>query len=1152
MVVFEMQSAIRNRQKEIIFSVPHNTSKEIEKTFSFFFPVLKKVIKKEFNNLKKGFGIRTQLRFKIRLKKFSFEQDREIVVEQWFPSDSLMLVTKQRVGPVCKQMISQLLSRYDAFVQTGSGWNLSQVKRVSLTMMRFRLFMGGKKNVKHCNLPTKLKKCSSLIDPPGATNCFALAVAIGISGRKRNVARNCQMYEDILKILPKYILGSAVSIKEVEKFEADWPISCNIYGYEKNFFPYYVSPFVGKRKFHVSLLLHNNHYYLIRNLSALVKKVSLKNRRKCYVCEFCFTYFNQNKKYLVHKNYCQTKNRPIEMPKEKDSFTQFKNFSHLLEAPFVIYADLESSIAVEKKNLKKDKTISTAVHSAISFACLTICRENQDFSSESPIIYTGKNCIENFLKYIEQEVQRINTIFETVNIPIEMTKEDKFHFSLAQRCHFCLRKFSFHSYVEKVRDHSHLSGKYRFALCSRCNLTHARLRPKVIVILHGLCNYDSHFIIQKLNKYPDNILKVIPRTGEKYLSFSIGDVIFKDSFQFISESLSTLAKNLKNKGTKYFFSLNKYVKEQEKRDLLTQKGVFPYTYITSLEVLKEKQLPPKEKFYNDLAKEDISLEDYEFAQKVWKIFGCSTLKDFLEIYLFADLIILADVFENFRTNCFNCYELDPLHYFSNAHFTFDAFLRFSGARLELLTDPNMYLFISKGIRGGLSMVGKRYSESNNHYMEDKFDPSKPSKYIMYLDCNNLYGVAMMEHLPHSDFKWIENPSEELLEEILLLAKDSSIGYILEIDMEFPEEIHNYQSDYPVAPEKRCIAVEQMSPYSQKVLKHHNLKACKVEKLLATLLKKERYVLHYRNYQLYKKLGVKVLKIHRILQFTQKPSLKEYIEFNTGKRAAASNIFDINFYKFLSNSLFGKTMERPENKTHVKLVNQVKTYEKYVSKLNFKNSKIINPNLVGLEMNYCSLKINKPFYLGMAIMDISKCHMYDFHYNVMKNKFQDKIRLLYTDTDSLIYEIETKDLYLDLKQIENFFDFSNYPKDHFLYSEKRKKVPGYFKDECAGKIVEKFVGLRSKMYSLKLFKEISEVKVAKGVKTPVIKKELTFGDYEKCLKENIEMEHKFSTIRSTCHNVFTSHQSKKSLSPFDDKRWLKNNFDSLPYGHVNCC
>ena len=243
------------------------------------------------------------------------------------------------------------------------------------------------------------------------------------------------------------------------------------------------------------------------------------------------------------------------------------------------------------------------------------------------------------------------------------------------------------------------------------------------------------------------------------------------------------------------------------------------------------------------------------------------------------------------------------------------------------------------------------------------------------------------------------------------------------------------------------------------------------------------------------------------------------------------------------------MERPDNKTHIKLVNTIESYERLVSKLNFKNSKVINKNLVGIEMNLAVLKINKPFYLGMAIMDISKSHMYNFHYNVMKKHFGEKMKLLYTDTDSFIYEFSVDDIYKELQQLKDHFDFSNYPKHSPLWCLENKKIPGYFKDECGGRIIEKFVGLRSKMYSIKMFGTRDEVvKVAKGVKKSVIKKELSFDDYEQCLLNLKEMQHDFFSLKSEAHHVFTAHQFKKSLSPFDDKRWYVDNVTSLPYGH----
>lgn len=1143
------KTALRGCHEEIYITPNPLWETDLEKCNSEVFPLIIKIIKDRFRQLPRGYGLRLQLRIFVKLEKYSFEQQRHIRVEQWFPSDSLRFLSPSHLIKKVQTLMSQCLARYDSFVQTGSGWVLQQVNVFSLAFMRFPLFSGGCKKTR---LPAALTRSKVLLAVPqsDANLCFVYAVVLAVFEQdNKNPTRNCKTYQDLVELLPDVIKHFPVTLKEIIKFEKNSPFSFNIYGYERVLFPFYITDKL--KTYHINLLLHKNHYYVIKDLGPLIKKNFYINTRKCFVCNFCLTYFTSKQNLERHSTMCFGKGRPIEMPEYKDRLMSFNNFSNLLPAPFVIYADLESSIDATPECLgsKPAKQISKKRHRAISFACLTVCRSNPMFSSHQPVLYTGPDAIQKFFNHLQVESVRINRLYETVNIPLQMTIADQISFQAEKRCHFCLREFDLNPYIYKVRDHCHLSGKYRFALCSRCNLTFAKTKPRIVVLLHGLCNYDSHFIINELHQVSDKYLKVIPRTGEKYLSFSVGEVIFKDSFQFLSESLATLASNLQQKGLDSFANVNRYVPDEKWRKLMMQKGVFPYTYITDLNVLKQTSLPAKEYFFNDLIEENISEESYQFAQQVWDSFQCQTLKDYLHIYLLADLLLLADVFENFRSNCLDYYELDPIHYFSSAHYTFDAFLRYSALGLELLTDPNMYLFFSKGIRGGLSMVSaERWVEANNKDLKD-FNPDQESTYLLYLDCNNLYGKAMMEPLPYADFKW-EKVSAHLVDTILWTPLDADRGYVLEVTFVYPPEIHDDHQDYPLAPEKLTITHSMLSPFAKSAMEKDKIKLHKTEKLLATLYGKERYVLHYRVFQLYIQLGLKVEKVHNIISFKQAPIMKEYISFNSKKRAEATNDFDVGFYKLLCNSLFGKTMERPENKSKVKLVNKKKTFEQCVSKLTFKNCKVINSKLVGIEMSYPSLKISKPFYLGMVILDLSKYFMYNFHYNTMKKYFQDDIKLIYTDTDSLVYKIKSKDINVDLQKLQSkcaCFDFSNYSPSHILFDKQYKRVPGLFKDECKGQILKSFVGLRSKMYCLKV-EDIPEMKVAKGVKKNIIKNKLRYEDYVDCLQNYVQLEHDFRSIRSFSHSVFTMHQKKISLSPYDDKRYLLDSLHSLPYGH----
>ena len=285
--------------------------------------------------------------------------------------------------------------------------------------------------------------------------------------------------------------------------------------------------------------------------------------------------------------------------------------------------------------------------------------------------------------------------------------------------------------------------------------------------------------------------------------------------------------------------------------------------------------------------------------------------DYHDIYLATDAILLADVFENFRKTCLKHYELDPAHYYTSPGLSWDALLKHTGIQLELLTDYNKYLFIEKGTRGGVSTEMKRYCEANNPYLQD-YNPNKETTYIHHLDANNLYGWAMSQYLPVGNFSWLRNmPTEE---QIMSWQPDRKRGFILEVDLEYPPELHDEHNAYPLAPESTQVPEEWMSPYQQALARELNLGKDRTQKLLLTLRDKERYVLHYRNLQLYLFLGMKLKRVHNVLAFDQQDWMKSYIALNTELRKQATSDFEKNSFKLMNNSVFGKTMENLRNRT----------------------------------------------------------------------------------------------------------------------------------------------------------------------------------------------------------------------------------------------
>jgi hypothetical protein len=267
----------------------------------------------------------------------------------------------------------------------------------------------------------------------------------------------------------------------------------------------------------------------------------------------------------------------------------------------------------------------------------------------------------------------------------------------------------------------------------------------------------------------------------------------------------------------------------------------------------------------------------------------------------------------------------------------------------------MFLYLKIYLNFIPFILRHRYGEANNKDLD--YDPSKPSSYITYLDANNLYGWAMSAPLPYDNFNWVDHPEEIPIEQ---LDSDGDVGYILEVDVEYPYSIHKKPEQLPYLPVTKC------PPNG----KH--------EKLLCHLEGRHRYVVHYRNLQQAIRNGLVVVKVHRALQFSQSKWLKPYIDFNTELRTNAKNDFEKDQFKLYNNSVFGKTMENIRNRINIELVCDWKRAKKLIAKPNFHSSIIYTENLVSLHMLKTSLEFNKPIYVGMSILDLSKTLMYDFH------------------------------------------------------------------------------------------------------------------------------------------------------------------------------
>ena len=670
--------------------------------------------------------------------------------------------------------------------------------------------------------------------------------------------------------------------------------------------------------------------------------------------------------------------------------------------------------------------------------------------------------------------------------------------------------------------------------------------------MHNLTSYDSHFLIRAI-QLRHGRLSVIPLNSQKYLSFQIGRCLFLDSANFAQGSLESLIASMDESKLKI---TREYFPSPELFNLVKRKGCYPYEFST-LDLLRkdETEFMKRKDFFSQLYHTDCAEEDYAHAKEVWTKFNCKSFRDYHRVYLLTDVSLLADFVEHFRDLSLESYKLDAMKYYSNAGLSWSAMLKMTDIELDLLTDKQMFNFFESNLRGGLCCASKRHIVANNKYCVN-FDPSKPSTYIFFIDCNALYATCMLNYLPYKDFRWLTGRELKTID-FLNHPADAEFGFALEVDLTYPSHLHDGHNDLPLAPQNVHINFDMLSEY-QKTTWPGNAKASGSKKLTPTFQDRRGYGLHYLALQLYTEFGMELVKIHRGVIFRQKPWIRPYVEFHQNKRSKATSEFDNKWSKNGVNIVYGKSIENVRNKVSINLFSDEKKAAKCAAKPNYKNSTNLREDLVAIESARNLIRLDKPIYCGFSVLEFSKIIMYRFHYGIMSRFFKNKAKVAYMDTDSFLYEIETDDLYEDLKnpELNKHFDFSNYDESlnpHNLYSDAQKLRNGLFKDELKGMIPTEYVGLRAKSYSIlyQITAQImNEIKKSKSVKRQVVQRFLTHKHYRSALLSNKRIRIRQNTIRSFNHKLSTIHQRRLALCSYDNKRFiLDDNVHTLAYGHI---
>ena len=889
-----------------------------------------------------------------------------------------------------------------------------------------------------------------------------------------------------------------------------------------------------------------DHYFLIKNISEFLRHQEYRTKK--FICANCLNGFTTSEAIDLHEMYCFLhKPQIVKVPEEHEKFVEWKSYNNKFLIPYIGFFDFEAILKPKPHECDispcTHKTVIMNEQIPISFSLIVLSSMDKKILYKK--IYTGIDCVQIFIEeLLSIEKELIREIDDSK--PLDITPAEENNFDISNVCHICEKPF-FKKDI-KCRDHCHYTGQYLGASHQICNINRKRTK-KIPLFCHNTANYDGHFIVRALSKKNKDIkiIRALPHNTEKFKTFEINSWQFLDSAAFMNCKLEDLANDLHSIPSFEYDILDQMnlydANETDKKKALLRKGIYPYEYMSDESILKQNCLPPKEHFFSKLSNSGVSEKDYEFAQFVFKIFNCKNMQDYTELYCATDCALLAEIFCEFRREIYADTGLDIAHNISLPQFTEESMKKKTKVKYELMTDINQILMVENNIRGGVSYIANRHAKPENKNEE-----------IIYIDANNLYGFAMSQFLPHSNFRYlnldeIENTDWKQIE----TAGEN--GFILEVDLNYPEHLHLSHNSFPLAPEHLNITFDMLSPYAKMCLQTlRNTEKYSAKKLTATFTARKNYVVHFSNLKFYLQQGLEITKIHSVIAFKQEKFLEPYIRYCTEKRKNSVSSFQGSIYKTLSNSLFGKFLECVRDRMECKFVSTENTCKRLIARAGFNSFRILNEQLVAVFSKKKEVTLNKGYAIGFTILELSKLFMYMFYYDTFKTKFS-KEYLLMTDTDSLLINLSKFEQDSNKSAIEilkDEIDFSNYHFQHELANKTRKNKLGFFKDEVNGNSILEFVGLRSKTYAIKIqnlskSKDNIEIKrrtkgVCRGYRST-----LEFDTFKECLytikDKTISQYH----IRSNNHCITTNKVSKICFSSFDDKRFLLQcGLHSVPY------
>lgn len=1103
-------------------------------------------LKLEVTRLK---GIKFWLSVVVGASKDSDSAGAPSLAEKHLRSDNHILMPADDILQSVQECILEVIRAVDKILLEDSGWQITAVYYIELGVGQFKP-LGGSSFIE---LPTYLRNSKfKLLNIRNGQDreCFRWSLIAGLFPYRGAHRERLAHYRPHYHAVNFGRLESeCFKVKDIPRFlNLNPTLSLTVLALEgrKTFYPIFASK--EERENHIALLLlvsgTRRHYVLVESLDSLLYCVNSHRERK-YFCRFCLNHWSNLHEKSLHELSCRDFGVQRTRLPEQGAILSFdsKMFPKTELQEFIIFWDLEARM--NQVRMDEGKRTARRFEHVISMYCIIVCNHRGE-RLLGPIVYTAEQGVgEHFITtmiQLEEELFRMRKEY-----PIHWTAEAHARHLAATHCDLCHEALLPGQFVA---DHCHFEqfDNVRSTLCGgpnsrrQCNMLRRR-SPRVVAICFNNQNYDNHLVFRCAVNHPDlqgKKISVLAKTKTKYITWSLFTpgtkrrLTFIDAYLHFHASLSSLAETLQPEDlivTKDVFG------DPELSSLMCRKLPYPYEYFDSYARYFDPEIPAREHFYSTLRQESISVEEHAFAVSLYEKLGCTNLLQFTRAYVTSDTCILADIWGAHRRQTYKMFGLEATAFVSGASLSFACALKYTQAKIELISCPEQFNFVERSLRGGQSLAVTRHYKANHPAVPD-YDSSKPHKYITAVDLTALYGGCLMGYLPCGEYSWVDQhylQSEFNLEDT---REDDDYSHFIEVSLSYPAELHRSHSDFPLAPLRMTITPDLLSEHQHDMMLAGGIKLGPAEeRLVAHLGPREKYVVHALTLKYYVDRGMHIEQYHRGLRFRQKPIFKDYMTHLTQIRQAAILDFVIKQTKALGNYLYGKLLQTNRKHINVDIVQNLRHLRQKISKPNFHSFEIIGDDLVLVQTRPTVINLNTPVAAGSAILDKSKVVAFRT-YHTLKDFWGDNLTVLGHDTDGWSLGVQTLDVFKDFEQIQNlnhnFFDFSNFPKNHYLFSDAVKRVPHTLKVEHPMKVICESVHLRAKVYALRFIAET--LKKCKGADRTSLEKQVDFPDYKRCVFDSLEKEIRYFYLRGDKdHVMYTWEAAKTALRNFDAKR-----------------